>query len=118
MTINGIPASRHGVFWYAWVTMGSTDRNEIKAVFKDEYGRAATGIVSVTYQSPDGYDPKGDDDKDGVPNADDLFPQDPGESSDKDADGVGAKGDPDDNDARIRGQGLEILSPEPGQVFE
>ncbi len=118
VTINGISASRHGVFWYAWVTMGSTGRNEIKAAFKDEFGRTATSTVSVMYEPPAGHDPNGDDDKDGAPNADDLFPLDPKEAADKDADGVGANGDPDDNDARRQKNGIELLSPEPGQVFE
>ena len=38
-----------------------------------------------------------DDDNDGVPNADDAFPQDPGESTDTDGDGTGDNADTDDD---------------------
>ena len=51
-----------------------------------------------------GLNPDPDDDNDGVPDADDAFPNDPGESVDTDGDGTGNNADTDDdNDGTLDG---------------
>ena len=51
-----------------------------------------------------------DADSDGVPDAEDDFPNDPTETVDTDGDGVGANADPDDNDASFTGNPVVIAA--------
>ena len=51
-----------------------------------------------------------DADSDGVPDAEDDFPNDPTETVDTDGDGVGANADPDDNDASFTGNPMVIAA--------
>jgi photosystem II stability/assembly factor-like uncharacterized protein len=69
------------------------------ARFDDEHILAVggtTGIVMTT-NGGDGIPPNPDSDGDGVPDAEDAFPNDPTETVDTDGDGIGNNADPDDD---------------------
>ena len=88
------------------------------ARFDDEHILAVGGTtgISMTTNGGDGIPPNPDSDGDGVPDADDAFPNDPNETVDTDGDGIGNNADPDDDGDRIRDAdeirfGLDPLDP-------
>ena len=82
----------------------SQANNVISLLFtdiKDMAGNVGVGTEESNSFSINTVWEENDQDKDGVPNGEDAFPEDPTESVDADQDGIGANKDLDDNDSLI-----------------
>ena len=88
-----------GVTWTLEPPLGSNLRITPVARFDSERLLAVGGTtgIAMTTNGGDGIPPNPDSDGDGVPDADDAFPNDPTETVDTDGDGIGNNADPDDD---------------------
>lgn len=114
VAINGSAAFRNGYNFSAWVPL-NPGANTIIATLTDSAGRHNTDSVAVHYNPPRGG--SADRDGDGVPDSQDLFPDDRNNCADSDRDGVGDNDDPNPNDPNIKGP-VYITSPEEGLVIQ
>ena len=94
---------RAGSFFNFYDPSNSTFFEQRAGVDFQVSGSGSSGGGSEDPSAPDA-------DSDGVPDAEDDFPNDPTETVDTDGDGVGANADPDDNDASFTGSPVVIAA--------
>lgn len=114
VVINGITATRSGYMAMAWVPLAAG--SNVIAVAASDGGRTGSDSVTITRTIPAGYDPAQDSDLDGVPDGQDLFPNDPVNAIDADADGVGRTTDIDDTDPTVQTH-VVISTPVDGTII-
>lgn len=108
-----IPMSRNGYLYYAWLHMPQS--GNVSVSMTDTIGRSSEQTFAISVALPDDYSSVADSDGDGVPNGDDLFPDNPNEAEDGDRNGVGDNNDPElPEGGWILGPAV-ILSPAAGE---
>lgn len=100
VTINGAPTTIMDYIAGGWVHL-VTGNNTI-VVAATSAGRTGTDTIDVKLVLPANYNPQADDDGDGIANANDLYPLDPRNGVDADADSVGNGDDVNDTNPLVR----------------